>query len=99
MACETDWLAQLIIRDCMILPEVVRDRPRHLAGVFAPLPGERFTRTNERHCVNSASVRYVDAPLPDGAAETKVLPEPEEDAAGAKSILSELLGKKGGQGD
>ncbi|EOD29755.1 hypothetical protein EMIHUDRAFT_233463 [Emiliania huxleyi CCMP1516] len=61
--------------------------------------GERFTRTNERHCVNSASVRYVDAPLPDGAAETKVLPEPEDDAAGAKSILSELIGKKGGQGD
>jgi len=28
-----------------------------------------------------------------------VLPEPEDDAAGAKSILSELLGKKGGQGD
>ncbi|EOD29109.1 methionine sulfoxide reductase [Emiliania huxleyi CCMP1516] len=99
IACETDWLAQLIIRDCMTLPEVVRDRPRDLARVFAPLPGERFTRTNERHCVNSASVRYVDAPLPDGAAETKVLPEPEDDAAGAKSILSELIGKKGGQGD
>mmetsp|Transcript_24097 Transcript_24097/g.79326 ORF Transcript_24097/g.79326 Transcript_24097/m.79326 type:complete len:131 (-) Transcript_24097:304-696(-) len=40
----------------------------HLGHVFE---GERFTRTNERHCVNSASVRYVDAPLPDGAAETK----------------------------
>jgi len=68
----------------------------HLGHVFE---GERFTRTNERHCVNSASVRYVDAPLPDGAAETKVLPEPEDDAAGAKSILSELLGQKGGEGD
>lgn len=43
----------------------------HLGHVFE---GERFTTTDERHCVNSASVVYVDAAPPTTLQESKVLP-------------------------
>eukprot|EP00239_Pterosperma_sp_CCMP1384_P000240 CAMPEP_0197847656 /NCGR_PEP_ID=MMETSP1438-20131217/6698_1 /TAXON_ID=1461541 /ORGANISM="Pterosperma sp., Strain CCMP1384" /LENGTH=140 /DNA_ID=CAMNT_0043459637 /DNA_START=259 /DNA_END=681 /DNA_ORIENTATION=+ len=42
----------------------------HLGHVFE---GERMTPTNERHCVNSVSVKYVDEPIPDGLEEAKVV--------------------------
>ena len=58
----------------------------HLGHVFE---GEGFTPSMERHCVNSLSVKYVDAPLPDGKTEVKALPEKSNERA---SILSALLG-------
>ena len=52
-----------------------------------------MTPTNERHCVNSLSVKYVDGPLPDGKSEAKVLPERgASNESKAASILSSLLG-------
>eukprot|EP00667_Euglena_gracilis_P021316 EG_transcript_23294 len=42
----------------------------HLGHVFQ---GEGFSSTNERHCVNSVSVKYVAGPPPAGLAERPVM--------------------------
>uniref|UniRef100_A0A7S4JWD0 Peptide-methionine (R)-S-oxide reductase n=1 Tax=Prymnesium polylepis TaxID=72548 RepID=A0A7S4JWD0_9EUKA len=63
----------------------------HLGHVFE---GEGFTPTMERHCVNSLSVKYVDAPIPDGKAEEPVLPTRTELKESKSSILSDLFNQQ-----
>jgi peptide-methionine (R)-S-oxide reductase len=41
----------------------------HLGHVFT---GEKFTDTNERHCVNSVSIIYKDASAPSNLSQTKL---------------------------
>ena len=53
---------------------LTRSRVRLLVVAFPVLlPGEGFTETSERHCVNSASITYSTEPLPSNASESKVL--------------------------
>ena len=63
----------------------------HLGHVFE---GEGFTQSMERHCVNSLSVKYVDAPLPDGSTEVKVLPPFEKRPNPASDLLKSLFGEE-----
>eukprot|EP00013_Stygamoeba_regulata_P020555 CAMPEP_0177659738 /NCGR_PEP_ID=MMETSP0447-20121125/17614_1 /TAXON_ID=0 /ORGANISM="Stygamoeba regulata, Strain BSH-02190019" /LENGTH=148 /DNA_ID=CAMNT_0019164651 /DNA_START=165 /DNA_END=611 /DNA_ORIENTATION=+ len=42
----------------------------HLGHVFE---GERMTATNERHCVNSVSIKHVKGDVPSGYAEKPIL--------------------------
>mmetsp|Transcript_101446 Transcript_101446/g.282649 ORF Transcript_101446/g.282649 Transcript_101446/m.282649 type:complete len:210 (-) Transcript_101446:142-771(-) len=42
----------------------------HMGHVFE---GERMTPTNERHCVNSVSIKFVDKAPPEGLEEAKVV--------------------------
>lgn len=63
----------------------------HLGHVFK---GEGFTPTMERHCVNGISVKYVDAPLPDGAVEKPVLEGSTPPRREGPSLLEQLLRAK-----
>ena len=63
----------------------------HLGHVFQ---NEGFTPTMERHCVNSISVKYTDASLPEGKAEAAVLEGRKPPERKGPSLLEQLLGKK-----
>jgi hypothetical protein len=55
-------------------PTSLKARPRTTAADWRGdlAEGERFTATDERHCVNSISIKYVDAAAPDDLREAPV---------------------------